>query len=282
MVKPGEYTNRGFGIRICTSIAKIKREVARHSEHYSLILQEYITPFLIHQRKFDIRCFAMVTSFNGVVQGYFYPEGYLRTASKPFSLDSTSKFIHLTNDAVQQHSEDYGKFENGNKLSYGDFQRYLDSTENPVSFTETVLPQIKHIIKDSIQAVYLKLDPLKRSHTFEILGYDFILDSGLVPWLLEVNTNPCLELSSVHLARIIPALIENSFRITLDALFPEPSVTRKTNTAYEPFLENKYELIFHSQKDGEELLKLLKDRNTVETTTLVHPEVDELSEEDWG
>lgn len=34
--------------------------------------------------------------------------------------------IHLTNDAVQKHDEDYGKFECSNKLSFNDFQKYLD------------------------------------------------------------------------------------------------------------------------------------------------------------
>lgn len=29
--------------------------------------------------------------------------------------------IHLTNDAVQKHSEDYGKYESANKLSFTDF-----------------------------------------------------------------------------------------------------------------------------------------------------------------
>lgn len=41
-----------------------------------------------------------------------------------------NKMIHLTNDAVQKKCEDYGKYEPGNKLSYADFQRYLDSTYN--------------------------------------------------------------------------------------------------------------------------------------------------------
>lgn len=30
----------------------------------------------------------------------------------------------------------------------------------------------------------------------EIFGYDFILDSNLKVWLIEVNTNPCIEESS--------------------------------------------------------------------------------------
>ena len=31
-------------------------------------------------------------------------------------------------------------------------------------------------------------------------------------WLIEVNTNPCLALSSSLLARLIPNMIENAFR----------------------------------------------------------------------
>jgi len=41
--------------------------------------------------------------------------------------------VHLTNDAIQKKAEDYGKFENGNKLSYNDFQNYLDAKHADMS-----------------------------------------------------------------------------------------------------------------------------------------------------
>jgi tubulin--tyrosine ligase len=44
----------------------------------------------------------------------------------------SNRMIHLTNDAVQKKCEDYGKFEPGNKLSFSDFQRYLDTNFNNV------------------------------------------------------------------------------------------------------------------------------------------------------
>lgn len=34
--------------------------------------------------------------------------------------------MHLTNDAIQKFSEDYGKYEPGNKISFNEFQKYLD------------------------------------------------------------------------------------------------------------------------------------------------------------
>ena len=68
----------------------------------------------------------MMTSVNGVMKGYFYQDGYLRTSSKEFTTTNLSRMIHLTNDAVQKHDDDYGKFESSNKLSYQDFQKYID------------------------------------------------------------------------------------------------------------------------------------------------------------
>ena len=56
-----------------------------------------------------------------------------------------------------------------------------------------------------------------------------MLDENFTPWLLEVNTNPCLELSSPHLCRIIPAMLENAFRIALDPLFLETNGQRRTS-----------------------------------------------------
>lgn len=87
------------------------------------IVQKYIhNPLLIHRRKFDIRTFCMATTCNGNYKAYYYQEGYLRTSCREFSLNNLSnRMVHLTNDAVQKKSEDYGKFEPGNKLSYAEF-----------------------------------------------------------------------------------------------------------------------------------------------------------------
>ena len=80
-------------------------------------------PLLINRRKFDIRVFGLVQLMNGCeYRGYFYREGYLRTSCREFDIDNLdNRLVHLTNDAVQKKASDYGKFENGNKISYEDF-----------------------------------------------------------------------------------------------------------------------------------------------------------------
>lgn len=47
-----------------------------------------------------------------------------------------------------------------------------------------------------------------------------MIDSQFNVWLIEVNTNPCLELSSNLLSRIIPTFMEHTFRLTVDPIFP--------------------------------------------------------------
>jgi tubulin monoglycylase TTLL3/8 len=80
------------------------------------IVQKYIhNPLLINKRKFDIRGFAFLSSINGNLKGYFYEDFYIRTCSKEFTITNLNRLIHLTNDAVQKHASDYGKYEAGNK-----------------------------------------------------------------------------------------------------------------------------------------------------------------------
>lgn len=46
-----------------------------------------------------------------------------------------------------------------------------------------------------------------------------MLDEKLKPWLIEINTNPCLEESSPLLKELIPKMIDDAFKIVIDPLF---------------------------------------------------------------
>ncbi len=270
IIKPGEDSNQGHDIVVCSQLDQIKAEL-RNSTHprtgkkRTFILQKYIEkPFLYCKRKFDIRCYALVTSLNGVLQGYFYNEGYIRTSSKEFSLKNISdKLTHLTNDAVQKTAEDYGKFESGNKISFGDFQKYLDTHNSDlgVNFQEQTLGYIKELVLDTLKASFLRLDPNRRNGSFEVFGYDFMLDSSLRPVLIEVNTNPCLALVSPLLLRIIPTMLDGAMRIVLDSLYSDYNAKRRT---WDGLPETKWELLFHSYKEGAALLVDLQAKGTLE------------------
>jgi tubulin monoglycylase TTLL3/8 len=248
IIKPGENTNCGHGIHVSSTLSEIESLITSSAANRSHIVQKYLEkPLLVHKRKFDIRCYGLCTSFNGHIQGYFYQDGYLRTSSKEFSLRNVgNRFIHLTNDAVQKKSEDYGKFESGNKMSYAEFQRYLETHfPGKVSFWEDIWPQIRKLVTNSYRATSNLLDPKHRQHCFEVLGYDFMIDEDFHVWLIEVNTNPCLELSSAYLAGLIPAMLDNAFRIAVDPYFTEPIGKKQTQWSTQVF-QNRFELVFSS------------------------------------
>ena len=107
IVKPGENTNRGNGIDVSSNLNEIKQLIQRaqsspDTKDRTFIIQKYIDyPLLIHNRKFDFRCYGILTSINGYLKGYFYEDGYIRTSCHEYDInDLENKFIHLTNDAV--------------------------------------------------------------------------------------------------------------------------------------------------------------------------------------
>ena len=87
----------------------------------------------------------------------------------------------------------------------------------PTDFWKEVYSCMRSLARDSLRAAYGKMDPSKRENSFELFGLDFMIDESFHVWLIEVNTNPCLETSSPILSRIIPTLVENVFRLALDS-----------------------------------------------------------------
>ena len=116
--------------------------------------------------------------------------------------------------------------------------------------------QVKKIVTDSIRATFHLLDSKKRMNTFELFGYDFMFDDQFKPYLIEVNSNPSLEPSSTLLAKLFSQMLDNSFRIAIDPLFPpnDGFSMKKGSIGIEICPENRFDLIFDERIDGPDLL----------------------------
>ena len=79
---------------------------------------------------------------------------------------------------------------------------------------------MKDMVKLSMQSVKRKINSKDRKFCFELFGYDFIIDELFRAWLIEVNTNPCLEESSKLLQMLLPRLIDDALKLTIDVIFP--------------------------------------------------------------
>ncbi|CAD8209305.1 unnamed protein product [Paramecium pentaurelia] len=290
IIKPGELTNRGNGITVCNDLNEINKiisEEIQEGRQRTYIVQQYIdNPFLYNKRKFDIRCYMLLTSQNGIFKGYWYQEGYIRTSSKEFTTKCLDRFVHLTNDAVQSKDQDYGKHEPGNKISYLEFQRYVECnySNSKFNFFIDIYPKMRSAALDMMKATYGKIDPHRRINSFELYGLDFMIDENFKLWLIEANTNPCLEQSCPLLSRIIPTMVENLFRIAVDPIFPPPFFeewpqNKKLFIPDNVIENNKFELIFDELIEKKNMLSLFRD-NKIEQECFDIEEEEEEEEKD--
>ena len=129
--------------------------------------------------------------------------------------------IHLTNYSVQKYSKNFSSYEFGNEVSFAEFQAFLDIEYGYKKklVKNYIWDKFIYLIKLSCKSVKSKINLNDRKHCFEIFGYDFIMDSFFNVFLLEVNTNPGLEISSPIISKLVPRMIDDALRLTIDKIF---------------------------------------------------------------
>ena len=211
-----------------------------------IIIQKYIEkPLLYNGRKFDIRIWALLTNDLKI---YVFEEGHLKCCSINYDLNSENIFCHLTNNS------NFGKYEYGNEASFDDLQKNIEvNYNNRVNFKIDIFPKIKQIIRFVFESVKYKINPLNRKYSFEIFGFDFMLDCDFDPFLIEVNTNPGLEESSPLIKMLVPRMLDDALRLTLDKEFETVYNFPKYTSLYEsPFPVKGY-------SNNENLFKFIGD-----------------------
>ena len=184
----------------------------------TIIIQKYIEkPLLYFGRKFDIRIWVLLTQDLKV---YVFNEGHLKCCSVKYDLSSNDNYSHLTNYSFQKYSDNFGKYELGNEVYFDDLKNNIDvNYNNKVNFKKEILPKIHNIIKFCFQSVRTKINSMHRQYTFEIFGFDFMIDCDFEPFLIEINTNPGLEESSPLIKMLVPRMLDDALRLTVDKEF---------------------------------------------------------------
>ena len=195
-----------------------EKEKDKKYQSNQIILQKYIEqPLLYNKRKFDIRIWVLITNN---LELYVFKEGHLKATSINYDIESKNCYVHLTNYSVQKYNENFSKFEYGNEISFDQFEENLKTDYNlDLKVRDVIMNKIKNIIKITFNAVKDKINDNNKKGCFEIFGYDFMLDKDLNPFLIEVNTNPGLEISSPLISKLVPRMIDDAFRLTIDKIF---------------------------------------------------------------
>lgn len=220
IVKP-EVGSQGRGIFLTRKLDEIDEK--RH------LVQEYISaPYLIEGLKFDFRIYVLITGCDPL-RIFVYKEGLARFATHEYNEPNISNysdsFMHLTNYAINRHSEYYinNKFAArdhiGHKRSLTSVLKYLESRNEDV---DGLLKKIDEIVIKTLIPLQPTLsqhyhacqpDEYSNSMCFEILGFDILVDEELNPFLLEVNTAPSFATGTPLDAKIKKNLIFDCLRL---------------------------------------------------------------------
>jgi tubulin polyglutamylase TTLL9 len=176
------------------------------------VVQRYVAnPLLIGGKKFDMRIYVLVTSYSPL-RAYLYREGFARFASNRFSMDisaENSSVVHLTNVAVQKKAQDYDR-KTGGKWRLSSLKQYLAN-----QYGRTKIDQVFTAITESFILSLKAVQPvmINDKHSFELYGYDILLDDEFNVWMLEANASPSLTASTPDDYNIKFALIDDALSI---------------------------------------------------------------------
>ncbi|CAL7937617.1 unnamed protein product [Xylocopa violacea] len=180
----------------------------------TFIVQKYVeNPYLLAGRKFDLRIYALVTSFDPL-KVWLAREGFARLSGELFDLENIDDSrVHLTNMAIQlkiQGDENREQTKKGCKWALIKVREYLTARHGVVA-VETLLQRIAGVIMASLLAVQPVI--MQGKNSFELYGYDILLDEDLTPWLLEVNASPSLTGTDAEDYRLKFDLLDDTLNV---------------------------------------------------------------------
>lgn len=261
IVKPSGKS-RGRGIECDTALDRIlarrgaEAGATKATGGGGFIVQKYIErPLCVHDRKFDIRQWSLVTSW-APLEVWVFTRPYLRFCAVPFELTNVGdRFAHLSNNSIQKHSAAFGSIGDGNMWHAIDFAQWLEAqdaagawaglefsrgaarcarpgdssgsgegaTTAPVSgcgdiWGLVVEPRIHDVVLHTLLCGQDALGTRAASSTgsWEQYGFDVMVDASLRVWLIEVNSAPDMTHSTSVTAALVPDATEGMAAITCE------------------------------------------------------------------
>jgi hypothetical protein len=174
-------------------------------EKKRFIVQKYIAdPLLVEGRKFDFRIYMLVASVEPLV--VLYHDGFLRVSLADFDNYSQEAYAHITNTALAKdyarHRDDEEELLDDQMWTMEEFEAYMIG-QGLVSegwLGAYVRPYMRRAMLHIARMAY----PVLMHHpgVFELFGVDFMFDSQLHLWFLEINRSPSMQATTEEKGRL--------------------------------------------------------------------------------
>lgn len=173
------------------------------------IVQSYIdNPHLLNGKKNDLRIYCTIVSYNPLV-AFINKEGLARFCTENYKSPSNMKekineYEHLSNYTQNKNNPNYVQADNYKEINTGtkrSFISYFKEIESIGQDQTKMWNEIKKVCAGCLKAMkpYIlyackKEWRVEKGKCFHILGIDILFDSELNAHLLEINSNPSLNI----------------------------------------------------------------------------------------
>ena len=128
-------------------------------------------------------------------------------------------YSHLSNNSIAKCSDNFANADatgTGNMWSNQTFIDWLRTQPGREKlWEERIDPAMRRCVVASLKCAQDAVE--NRNNSCELFGYDFMVDDNHKCWLIEVNSNPCLEDWSCPLLQdMLPRMLNSLFRIAVD------------------------------------------------------------------
>ena len=204
--------SRGRGIRLTTDLAEIL-EISRKTEQM-WVVQKYVeNPLIVNGKKFDIRQWSLITQWNPLAV-WFYLDCYLRFTLRDYAPENLrDRLAHLTNNSIAKKGQEFENVKEETMMSSAEFDEYMK-----INFSrnfQEIQAQMKKIVYWTLSSCEGLVGD--RRNSFELVGFDFLVDGNFKVWLLEVNCSPDLSYSTATTEKLVKQMFPDFVKVLLDA-----------------------------------------------------------------
>jgi len=187
---------RQTGLKISNDLA----EILKASNEGYVVVQELLQkPYIIDNRKINMRFYVLIVCRNNEVSAYVHKRGFMYYTKEAFVKNSTSEGPNITTGYIDRSV--YAV----NPLTHDDFRNYLDDPKRTITEYENEIISQGHVLSVEVfNRIYkllatvvkgVKHNICKGSHlqnniTFQLFGADIDVGYKLTPRLMEINKGP--------------------------------------------------------------------------------------------
>jgi hypothetical protein len=193
---------RQEGIRITKDYDKL---VDGSKDDYIIIQELLQNPFLLNQRKINLRVYILLTIKNDTCSIYVYTNGFMYYTPEFFIKGSADLDRNVTTGYIDR------KIYEENPLTHDDFRKYLGESRAKIVFFNVY--ELIRKVMTPFQIHLVEFQAFPGSTQFQVFGSDVAVNDDLSATLMEINKGPDLSYKDKRDGEVKKNLIEDMFNI---------------------------------------------------------------------